>query len=174
MRVLSAAARRALSGEETGEVFLFLLTITNVGLAQPLRFVNDTADLVSRGHTYLGCPFSITLPEDREDQLGQVVLAIDNIDRSIVAALRAIQQVPSVVLEVVLASSPDTLEAGPFRFNLRQATYDSLVVQGTLQYEDILNEPYPKAKFLPSTTGGLFGLAWIGLSLARRIVELYG
>ena len=165
MRLLSAAARRELAGEETGEVFVFLLTITNVGLATPLRFVNDTADLsrtlVVDGfpvtETYLACPFSITMPEDREDQLGQVILAIDNIDRSIVAALRQIVgRVPAMTLELVRVSDPSTREAGLFRFRLVQGSYDSLVVQGTLAYEDLLNTTYPRFLFLPSTTPSLF------------------
>lgn len=160
MRALSTAAKRALMAEETGEVFLPLLTISNLGDAQPtLRFVHNTEDIVSRGENYLACPFQMTLPEEREDQLAQVQIVIDNVDRSIVVALRKLQTVARVVLEIVLASSPDVLEAGPFNFSLRDANYDVLTVTGTVMFEDVLNTRYPKDLFTPANTPGLYGAA---------------
>lgn len=163
-RALSTVARRALAGEETGEVFLLLLTITNVGLAFPIRLVNDTQDLTRTRmvdgfpveETFLACPFQITLPEDREDELGRVTLAVDNVDRNIVAALRTVASVPAVSLEVVLASSPTTVEAGPFAFSLRDCTYDAFTVSGTLMFEDLLNEAYPTDTMNPAMFPSLF------------------
>ena len=71
MRTLSTAARRAIFEPETDEVFLVLLTITGVGLATPLRFVNNSSDVVSAGSTYLAYPFQISLPDEREDSPAQ-------------------------------------------------------------------------------------------------------
>jgi hypothetical protein len=58
--------------------------------------------------------------------------------------------------EVVLASSPDTVEAGPFTMTLVAAEYDALVVTGELAFEDVLNEPFPGHGYIPSEYPGLF------------------
>jgi hypothetical protein len=156
MRSLSLAARQAMFAQETTETFLFLLSISGVGLTEPLRFVNDAQDLVSRGNTYLAFPFQITLPTEGDDSPPSVVLQIDNVSQQIVAAVRSLVEAPTVTLEVVLASEPDEVEAGPFDFILRAAEYDALVVSGRLQFEDTLSEPYPADSFDPTRFQGLY------------------
>jgi hypothetical protein len=155
-RVLSAAALRASYSQETGEVFLVLLTISHASLATPLRFVNNMTNIVAGGQTYVAFPFDIALPDEREDQLPRVTLTIDNVDRQIVQALRGLKTPPTVTLNVVLASTPDTVEAGPFDFTLKSGEYDALVVTGTLAFEDVLSEPYPADAFSPQWFPGIF------------------
>lgn len=155
-RALTPAAVRALTAQETGEVFLMLVTIAHPNLTPTLYFVNDTVDLVSRGNTFLGWPFQLALPEEREDSLPTVQLQIDNVDRQIMQGIRALTTAPTVTLEVVLASSPDTVEAGGFNFTLRGVDYDALVITGTLAPEDILNEPAVWQTFSPANFPGLF------------------
>lgn len=155
-RALSLAARRAVNAQETGEVFLMLLTIAHAELEQPIRVVNDGRNCTSRGHEFIAFPFEISLPGDLEDTLPTVTLTIDNVDRQIVTTLRGIASPPTVSLEVVLASSPDIVEAGPFDMTLKTATYDALTVSGSLAFEDVLNEPFPYDSYLPSNYPGLF------------------
>ena len=154
-RALSPAAVRAHTAQETGEAFLMLVTIAHSDFAETLYFVNDTVDLVSRGNTYRGWPFQVTLPEEREDSLPTVQLQIDNVDRQIMQGIRALTTAPMVTLEVVLALSPDTVEAGPFHFTLRGVDYTALVITGTLAPEDILNEPFMQYSFTPEWFAGL-------------------
>jgi hypothetical protein len=85
-----------------------------------------------------------------------VTLSIDNVDRQIVNAVRALTGPPTVTVSVVLASSPNTIEAGPYQMTLRDASYDSLVVSGTLSVEDMMNEPYPVDLMTPANFPGLF------------------
>lgn len=61
-----------------------------------------------------------------------------------------------VTLSLVMASTPDTIEAGPFTFNLREVEYDAEFVSGNLLFEDILNEPFPADSFTPARFPGLF------------------
>jgi len=96
------------------------------------------------------------LPAEFDDQLPTVQLQIDNVDRRIMEGVRALTSAPAVTLEVVLASAPDTVEAGPFAFTLKAADYDALVISGTLAFEDVLNEPYPQYAFTPGSFPGLF------------------
>jgi hypothetical protein len=153
----SAPAMAAMTAPETGEVFLPLLTITHSTLPQPIRVVRNLTDVVSRGNTYTAFPFQITWPQDREDQLPQVSLAIDNVDRTIGLALRSIRgRGPNVRLEVVLASSPDTLEGGPLDVVLKERDIDAATVGGVLGVEDLLNEPFPADTFAPDKFPALY------------------
>jgi hypothetical protein len=155
-RSLSSAAKAALTFQETGEIYLMLLTIQHPALIPSLYFANNNADITSRGNTYLAWPFQVALPEEREDTVPTIQIVIDNIDRRIMAGIRSLPTAPTVLLEVVLASSPDTVEAGPFNFTLRGVDYDALTITGTLSPEDILNEPFPQYTYSPASFPGLF------------------
>lgn len=155
-RTLSQAARQAINAQETEQVFLLLLTIDHDDLAEPIRVVNNTQDITSRGDPYVAYPFEIALPGEDPESVARVTLRIDNVDRQIVQSLRQVQAPLAVALEVVLASSPDTVEAGPFNMTLVAAEYDALVVTGELAFEDVLNEPFPGHSYIPSEYPGLF------------------
>jgi hypothetical protein len=156
-RTLSSTARRAIFAQETGEVFLLLLTIAHPQLAEPIRVVNNNEDVVSGGVTFQRFPFELALPPETEEAPPTVSLRIANADRQIVQAVRALAgDAMTVDVSVVLASSPDTIEAGPYRFTLRDVSYDAAIVEGTLRFEDVLNEPYPADSFTPARFPGLF------------------
>lgn len=155
-RTLSQAARRAINAQETEQVFLLLLTLDHEELAEPIRVVNNTENVTSRGALYVAYPFEIALPGEDPESVARVTLRIDNVDRQIVQSLRTVQAPLSTALEVVLAASPDTVEAGPFNMTLVAAEYDALVVTGELAFEDVLNEPFPGHSYIPSEYPGLF------------------
>ncbi len=155
-RTLSQAAHQAVNAQETDEAFLLLLTIDHDELAEPIRVVNNTEDITSRGDLYIAYPFEIALPGEDPENVARVSLRIDNVDRQIVHSLRSVPAPLAVALEVVLASSPDTAEAGPFNMTLAAAEYDALVVTGELAFEDVLNEPFPGRSYIPSEHPGLF------------------
>lgn len=156
-RPLSTPALRALFASQTGEAFIVLLTLSHPTLANPIRVCSDGQALISNGNTYVAFPFRISLPAEVEGAPPTTELEIDNVDRSIVKAVREATGEPiQISMSVVLASSPNTIEAGPFDFTLRNVEYDASVVRGQLQYEDILNEPYPGDTMTPSRFPGLF------------------
>jgi hypothetical protein len=156
-RVLSAAALQAIFARETDEVFVVLLTLEHSTFATAIRVCSDAVDTISRGSTYQPFPFEVTTPAEDDAPPPRVTLRIDNVDRRIVQEVRRVSGEPiTVTLEVVLASTPDTLEAGPFEFALRDTTYSALLVEGELAFDDILNEPYPGLAFTPSVSPGLF------------------
>ena len=157
-RSTSTTLRNAVFAPETGEVFLLLLTIQHADIGSPdtLYFVNNYEDVTSNGDVYTAYPFLIDLPADIEDQLPQVELVIDNVDRSIIETIRTLTGPPAVTLSVVLADSPNTVEAGPFEMTLRTAEWDALTIRGNLQPQDILNEPYPGDAYTPQDFSGLF------------------
>jgi len=156
-RTLSSTARRAIFSQETGEVFLLLLKITHPDLAEPIRVVNNSEDVTSNGYLYQRFPFEVALPAENEDAPPTVQLRIANADRQIVEAVRSLSgEAMTVELAVILASSPDTIEAGPYQFTLRDVSYDASIVEGTLMFEDVLREPFPAETFTPARFPGLF------------------
>jgi hypothetical protein len=118
--------------------------------------VNNTEAIRSRGELYHGCPFGVALPDERDDQIPQLRLEVDNVARDIVAAIRSIQDAPTVQFEVCLAATLDVIEAGPFNFTLRGCEYDAGIVSGTLLFEDVLSEPFPAGTIDPARYPGTF------------------
>ena len=155
-RTLSSAALQALFAQETGEALLFLVVVSHDDWAEPLRLVNNNEDISSGGNVYSAFPVEIELPKEDAEQIAKTSIRICNVDRQITAALRELQTPPMVSVSIILGSTPDTVEAGPFEFELQDYSYDQFTVTGTLAYEDVLNEPLPSHTFNPSHFPGLF------------------
>ena len=155
-RPVSATARQASYDAETSEAFLILLTLNHVDLSGPIRVANNAVDVVSRGDTFLAFPFRLQLPSDSDERPPRARLQIDNVDRQIVQAVRSVTGAIGVLMEIVLASDPDTLEAAFPDFELQEVRYDALVVEGDLGIEAFLREPFPGDRFTPSGYPGLF------------------
>lgn len=146
-RPTSVAFAQAAAAQQTGEVLVILLTLDADSLPAPIRVNSAGASLISRGNTFLRFPFEITMPKETDEAPPSVTLRICNVDRQIVEAVRTTQGAITVTVEIVLASSLDTVECGPLDFTLRDVNYDSFVVEGELAYEDILNEPCPAHQY---------------------------
>lgn len=157
MRSLSTAAKASIFARATDEVWLILLKIEHADLATDIQVVNNYEDVVTVADgTYVAYPFTITLPQETDERPPDVTLTIDNVDRQIVEAIRSIDTAPTVTIQVVMASDPDTVEAGPFTMTLEDVQYDAFQVTGRLGFEKILDEPFPADRFMPNTYPALF------------------
>lgn len=156
MRSMSAAATEAVLSQQTGEVFLWLLEINHDDLDDPLRFVNSREDLVSNGNNYIAFPFEITLPSDDGETISDIQLSISNVDRLITETIRNLATAAEVTCSIVMASSPDDIEAGPITMTLKSVTYNALTVTGSLRWESLIDLTYPGYTFTPSGFPGLF------------------
>ena len=156
MRPLSSLARSAFYAPEMGEVVLLLLTIEEASLDAPIRVVHNTEDIVSRGHTFVAFVFSIELPVESGDAPRAVRIQIDAVDQSIIKAIREAIEQPKVTLEIVLASHPDTVEAGPFLFRLENVTYTAVSVVGEITFENVERVRSNNHKFTPYLFPDLF------------------
>ena len=155
-RTTSTTYRRAAFAQSTGECPLVLLTIDHADLETPIRVVHNGEDIVSRGNTFTATSFEFILPDDSEDKPPVSRLSICNVDRSIVNMIRSLTSTPTVLAEVVLASTPDVVEASFEDLEFKEVTYDPLIVEGALGYENYLMEPFPADKFTPAIFPGLF------------------
>jgi ABC-type Fe3+-hydroxamate transport system substrate-binding protein len=157
-RVFSAAALREMLAQTSGEVFHQLLTISHPDMTT-IRVVDNTQDVVSRGNTYTAFPFGLSLPADATERLPVAQLSISNVDRRLVDEIRSLSGPMTATLEIVTATTPDTVEVGPFVFDIVSAEYDRETITATLAYEPILAEPFPADSFDPQRFPGLFGSA---------------
>lgn len=151
--------------QETEEVFVLLLEVSTAG--EPIRVALDSENLDTKltvdgidthstAVTFAGGYFGIELPEEAGENISSVRVSIDNVDRAIVAAIRSANTPPDCNMWVVLRSSPDVVEAGPYYLTLESASYDAMTVTGELAFEDVTNRRYPAHEYTPSNTPGLF------------------
>lgn len=149
MRTTTDTFRAAVYAPETDEVFLVLLTIDEASLAEPIRMVHNHENITSNGELYAASFFEVELPAQRADYIEPVRLTVGNVDQAMTEAIRLAIGRPAVTLEVVLASDPDTVEAGPFEFELESVEYNALTITGHLAYDSVTHLRYPADMVTP-------------------------
>ena len=147
---------QAAFAHETSEVLLTILELVSVDLAVPLRVVNNSEDIVHLGDTYQAFPFFVKKPTNLPNEMPRAELSICNVDQQIVEAVRDVDTPLTVTITQILASSLNTIEDGPYTLVLRDVAYNYGVVSGSLEVDDILNEPYPADTYDPVVAPGLF------------------
>lgn len=155
-RTLSTAALEAIYAPQTDKVFLFLVEINHADMATPLRFVNNHQAITSSLAVYTPYAFEFDPPDEVEGVIPVAKLIIDNTDRQIVALIRSLASAPTVTVSIVLADSPDVVEAGPSEFILKNVAYNVETVSGDLVYDDFEHMNIPGDLFEPQSFGGLF------------------
>lgn len=158
-RTTSAVFKAAANAQETGEVLVALITITHSSIiGGPLRLVQDLKDMTSNANVYTAFPFEIRLPDDTDDGPAKVLLTIDNVDRSIMVALRTMppSSPPTVTVELVLASQPNVVEISIQNMTLRSISGDAVQIEGELRMDEEDLTPFPEGSFTPSQFPGLF------------------
>jgi hypothetical protein len=166
VRTLSLNFRAAVFAQESGEVPIFLLTITHPSLSAPILLSSDatariTTDpllygTISRGNTFLYVGMQISLPDDEDQSPPAAKMIISNVDRSIIPLIRSILLPPSVTIECVLASALDTVELSVPAMDMVDVTYDAAQLTFDLAIDAMALEPYPAGNFDPASFPGLF------------------
>lgn len=165
-RTLSSTMREAMFSQETGEVLICLLTVTHPELSEPLYLSSDATRRVSlaplmyvtdsRSREYTYVPFQFTLPEDKADTPPRLQISIDNTDRALVAVLRSFTEPASILVELVLASSPDIVEIDLPVMLLSNVNISAENVVLELIADALVAEPFPSGTFTPGQFPGLF------------------
>ena len=156
-RTLSQASLNDINATSSGEVFLFLLQMDYIN---PLNqqpevqyFVNNNVQINAMGNLYLPLAFNVILNTEDGQTLPTVM---DNVDRELVGEIRILPEPPEITLTLVAASRPNVAEMVLTNMVLRDVTYDALQISGTLYSNDILNQRFPKDRYTPNNSPGLF------------------
>lgn len=140
--------------ETTAEGILALLTIESDD-NDPLYVVANNEAIVSRGRTYEPYPFSITLPLDSGDERPSASLQIANVTPEIMTEVRRFITAPIVKIELVLMSSPSTVEKTIDFLRMVNVEYDALSITATLEPVDLWSQPAVEPIYSPIEFPGL-------------------
>jgi hypothetical protein len=164
---LSPAAIRALLSAESDDNLIALFTFTGAGIVTPLRIADNYTTRLSetdedilygvqsRGNDFVFLPLGLTLP-DENDSAPRATLTIHDVTRYLTPVIRNLTGQPSVLLELVLVSSPDVVEASFPGMVLGGITYNKDTVSGELTIDGLATEPFPAHSFTPAYFPGLF------------------
>lgn len=166
MRILSLTLRQALYGQESGEVAVFLVTITHPDLPTPIRLSNDNTErlgedplyygTISRGEEYLFVGMGVTLPDERDEAPPRARLSFSNVGREAVAMARSVSSPPAVKIELVLASAPDDVEVECPQMDMVSVDYGADTISFDLAVDSFSTESCPAHSFDPAYFPGLF------------------
>jgi hypothetical protein len=175
---MSPAALRAVFSPESDADLFFLLTIydpqnpsqvvarlsdgfyTDPATGAATRIV-ETADEVvygvrSRGNDFIFLPMEITLPSEDEAQAPRCSLTLNDVTRYVTPLVRSINGPPKILMELVLSTTPNTVEASFSGFYISSITYNANTVSAELSMIDYEREPFPQHSFSPKYFPGLF------------------
>ncbi len=145
-----------------------LLTITGAGISEPIRIadnytgrISETADEVmygvsSRGNDFMFLPVEISLPTEEVSGNPRCSITIHDVTRVLMPYIRSINTAPNVLIELVLSSSPDILEASFLGFKMSSVSYNANTITAELAVESMSVEPFPQHSFTPAYFPGLF------------------
>lgn len=156
-RPLSTAAARNVLATSADEPLLVAIEILHAELAVPARFVNDTADIEIEGNSFFACRFDLTLPDDRDEQVPQARLEVDNIGRDLTQWLEQSQggKGAKCRMLMVLRSNPGNLEFD-MTMDLTGLEITNFRVTGGLGFKNTLMQSAVAVRFDPSTSPGIF------------------
>lgn len=143
-RPVSPETREAVYASQTDKIWLYLVEIsssefTPVLGTDTLYFVQNNENIVHQSNTYIAVNFSVTSPIQEDGSIQDTSLTISAIDRTVVEAIRSINNAPDIKLFMVRTDDPDTVEVGPWDFKLRQVSYDVKSITGTLMIDSPLD-----------------------------------
>ncbi|MDR2155897.1 MAG: DUF1833 domain-containing protein [Burkholderiaceae bacterium] len=136
---------------------LILLELSHALLPEPMRFVGDNQDIVSRGHLYHATSFEFGWPDDQDGRTPAATLSIGNISGGVGAFFEQTHGGRGAVITAIqiMRSAPDFVE-DELVLDLRNIEVTTLAVSGALGYDDILNKPAVSYTYRPETAPGLF------------------
>jgi hypothetical protein len=123
--------------------------------------ISETADEVvygvtSRGKDYMFLPIQVTLPQEDEAQAPRCSITLNDVTRYVTPIIRTITGPPKVTLELILSSTPDTVEVSFSGLYITSFTYSADSVTASLAMTDFEREPFPMHTFSPRYFPGLF------------------
>lgn len=157
MRSIPAATRQNIESEESASEYIVLLELRHPSIGSDvIRLANALTDIVSNGNTYVGFPFTLSMPDAPTNQKGQV--SVQNVDKSIGQFLLSLRSPPEVDLIVIVSTDPDVELIHARKLWLRNIQGDQLQVSGDLDIWDLATEPWPARRIEASTYPAVFWL----------------
>lgn len=168
LATLSPAALKAMFSPDADDSLITLLTITGTGISPAIRIADgytqriseDSEDVmygvVSNSEDFYFIPFKLSLPSEEYGAAPRCTITINDVTRYLLPTIRSITTTPSVRMDLVLSSTPDTIEATFDGFKMGGISYNADAITAELSVASLANEPFPAHTFTPSYFPGLF------------------
>lgn len=167
---MSPAALRAVFSPDADSDLYFLLTVYNPANDSEVvarlsdgytKRISETPTEViygvtSRGQDYTFIPMEISLPSEEEAQAPRCSLVIHDVTKYIIPLIRSISGPPKITMELVLSSTPDTVEARFTGFYVSSVSYNVDTVTLEMSMINYEREPFPAHSFTPAYFPGMF------------------
>ena len=176
---LSPAAIKAMFSSETDEQLIMLLTVydpngsydtATTTTTTPIRLTDNytqrlstTTDdeviygVVSNSNEYMFIPMTLNLPNDQETGPGDCTITLNFVTPEIITIIRDHLRVRTkVLIELVVSSNLNYIEASLQDYYITSATYNAETVTLSLGMVSYNTEPFPSFSFTPSYFPGLF------------------
>lgn len=172
MRRISLNQRLSLEEHSTDEIEVALFHIEHDELSEPVRLSTDNAERLSddpltygtrstfNGANPVSEPFqfvlvSADLPSDLEEAPAEASVVLENVTKGIADVLQMITTQAIVDIAVVLASSPDQIEAEYKGLRLVRAEGDAAEITLFLSRQPIEEESFPSVRMTKQRFPGL-------------------
>jgi len=169
MRRLSLTARAAHDAASSDEVEVVLVRISHPDLEEPLRLSSDPTERISidplaygTRSNWGGAPAihwfvlaSTLLPDDVDDAPAAATIVLEAVDRDMAAILRSTTRRATVDMAVVLAATPDVIEAEWTGLDLVAAEGDAGEIRLSISRDPITSEPWPARRMTRQVMPGL-------------------
>ncbi|MBT9382231.1 hypothetical protein KM176_00015 [Pseudooceanicola sp. CBS1P-1] len=172
MRRVSLNARAAQDADISGEVYVALFEITHESLTETVRLSTDPTERITsdplvygtrsswRGANTATEPWlwtiaSALLPSDMEDTPTSASLVLENLDSAMVKVVRSFTSLATVNMAVVLAETPDVIEAEYLGLQILSADIDAGSITLAISREEIEAEPFPSGRMTRDRFPGL-------------------
>ncbi|KAA2314560.1 hypothetical protein E0K93_09595 [Puniceibacterium sp. HSS470] len=172
MRQVSLNARQIQDAVSTEEIYVALFEILHPELPASIRLSTDPTERLQddpliyctrstwRGANPMTEPWlwtiaSALLPSDLEDAPASASLVLENLDSNMVAIVRSVVTPPTVNMAVVLASSPNVIEAEFLDLQILSADIDAGAITLAISRDEIEAEPFPSGRMTRDRFPGL-------------------
>ena len=151
------AYAHALRASAPEAVVLTALEIRHPAIAEPVRVVNDAADHVIEGRTYVGLRFGARFADDIEGQAPRADLVIDNVGRELTQWIERAQGRAGATVRVmqVVVGDADTPE-WEMTMDVAHVRLDQERVTARLGFDPLLGRAAVTRRHDPQTSPGLF------------------
>lgn len=142
--------------QTSSDPFLMLVTMSHESFASTLYLVNNIEDVTSNGQVYTAFPMKVVLPTDDGTSVREVKLQMDNVSLELIDEIRSVITPIDVKVEMILASTPDTIEMDLGELRIKNITYDGKGISASLYLDDFLNTELPSEKYTPEIYVGIY------------------
>lgn len=152
---LTPALLAQLFAQESSDPFLTLVTLTHDDF-DPIRLVNNSVDIISRGNTFMAFPMRIRFPIDDGETARDFTIDFDNVSLELITEIRSVTDPIGVKIEMILASMPDVVQIVQDELQILTLQYTATALSAKVILDNFLNTAMTSESYGPTNFPGIF------------------